>query len=695
ASPFTFQLTQGDAPDYTLSITGSQSPNCSPLPAITGGALCVFTPVCPVFADNASCPANSSTPCPGSNLSFGLSTTLSTNLPNGGTVEWVNDKDNDGDVYDEAASAVIATQSISTSHAPQACGDLSAGEIAFVNISTSSSTEQFCFVNLVPLAAGTQIKFIDASWSSTASSFNSSEGGLITWTAPAATVPIGSIVCISNSTGTVSIVSGVGTVAHSSWGTGSFALNNNGDQIFAFCGTSPTSTGAIPSGMTLLAGINADADSWAYKSDQPSESSDLPPGLINGQSAIAIGDGPPSPSSSVGDVNVGNFNCTGGTLSGSMSALSMAINTVGNWTVTPDAGTAATPSACTITNTVVPNVPPPIVTLTPACATYTVPVEACNTTLRIKPRISPDQTGCAPGTPTPTLPTETFVVTCPTATISGEAAICSGNAASLPIVLANAPPACTQVSGTYAIDGSGSIAFGPLTISGNMATLTGLTTPGVITLNSLSFSGAGCNACTASLSGSFTLTISTNPADPLAVDAAVCTGQASVISATGSPDLIWYSDMAGTMVIGGGSSIVVNETGPLTVYVQSVNPDNGCKSGIVSVPLTFNAPPTAIADDNNVCVGSPLALAGTGTSVAPATVAAYVWSTTSSNGFTSTQEDPQVTATAALADAGTYTLYVEDSNGCYDTDDALITVTPQPTPSAAGMDQSVCLSSSS
>ncbi|HNG89710.1 MAG TPA: hypothetical protein PK858_05885, partial [Saprospiraceae bacterium] len=420
ASPFTFQLTQGDAPDYTLSITGSQSPNCSPLPAITGGALCVFTPVCPVFADNASCPANSSTPCPGSNLSFGLSTTLSTNLPNGGTVEWVNDKDNDGDVYDEAASAVIATQSISTSHAPQACGDLSAGEIAFVNISTSSSTEQFCFVNLVPLAAGTQIKFIDASWSSTASSFNSSEGGLITWTAPAATVPIGSIVCISNSTGTVSIVSGVGTVAHSSWGTGSFALNNNGDQIFAFCGTSPTSTGAIPSGMTLLAGINADADSWAYKSDQPSESSDLPPGLINGQSAIAIGDGPPSPSSSVGDVNVGNFNCTGGTLSGSMSALSMAINTVGNWTVTPDAGTAATPSACTITNTVVPNVPPPIVTLTPACATYTVPVEACNTTLRIKPRISPDQTGCAPGTPTPTLPTETFVVTCPTATISGE-----------------------------------------------------------------------------------------------------------------------------------------------------------------------------------------------------------------------------------------------------------------------------------
>ncbi|MBL0053420.1 MAG: hypothetical protein IPP29_18945 [Bacteroidetes bacterium] len=51
--------------------------------------------------------------CPGDVLSMSISTASSTNLPNGSTIEWVNDVNSSNDVYDESSANVVASQVIS------------------------------------------------------------------------------------------------------------------------------------------------------------------------------------------------------------------------------------------------------------------------------------------------------------------------------------------------------------------------------------------------------------------------------------------------------------------------------------------------------------------------------------------------------------------------------------------------------
>ena len=673
-SPFVFQVSQGNAADYILTATGTQNPVCGPLPAVTGGPICVFAPVCATFQGSAGCPVNPSTPCPGDVLSFGLDPATSLNLPEGGRIEWVNDTDNDGDVYDENASAIVGTQTVTVVTVPPVyknCGNLVAGDIAITNIQ-SDAPDEFTFVPLVNIAAGTTIYFTDVGVSAGNWYSATGEGGHIGWTAPAGGVTAGTQISISvngaltsGSTVGIGLTAGTGTLSYyEAPVSNDFALAADGDQVLAYCGTAGTYPTSFLAGITTYA-LNL----WQFTSAQGANSSDLPTGLTNNATAVAIGK-----SATNGDEwDNAVFSCSGGTLSGSYSAVLATINNSVNWTGSDNRQTAPT---CTIS--VAGSGGSATLALVPSCVSYTVPTTACNTILRIKPRLMPDQTGCTPGSPTPTLPTAVFTVTCPQATLSGEAAICSGNTAQMPIFLANVPTGCTNLSGNYALNGGAPVAFGPLPISDDMATLSGLGTPGIITLTHVSFSGGGCTSCPASVTGSFTLTVANNPANPVPTDVAVCSGQPSAISANGAPDLIWYSDMAGTMVIGGGNSMIINQTGPLTVYVQSVNPDNACRSAIVAVPLVFNMPPVATADDKQACIAYPLDLSGTGTPVAPAVVAHYIWSTGSSNGFTSALEDPQVTNSAVPADAGTYTLYVEDSKGCYDTDEATVTVNPLP-----------------
>jgi hypothetical protein len=96
-----------------------------------------------------------------------------------------------------------------------------------------------------------------------------------------------------------------------------------------------------------------------------------------------------------------------------------------------------------------------------------------------------------------------------------------------------------------------------------------------------------------------------------------------------------------------------------------------CPPDTDDADFTVFALPVATASANEPCVGEALQLTG-----GPNGMTSYSW--TGPLGFTSSQQSPQVSASATLAMAGVYTLTVTDSNDC--TDDVTVNVTVNPLP---------------
>jgi gliding motility-associated-like protein len=112
------------------------------------------------------------------------------------------------------------------------------------------------------------------------------------------------------------------------------------------------------------------------------------------------------------------------------------------------------------------------------------------------------------------------------------------------------------------------------------------------------------------------------------------------------------------------------------VYTLTVVDGNGCTNS-ANTTVVVNALPVVTASSNSpVCVGSPLNLTG-----GPAGMASYSW--TGPNGFTSSQQSPQVSPSATLAMAGVYTLTVIDGNGCTNSANTTVVVNSLPSPTAS------------
>lgn len=154
-----------------------------------------------------------------------------------------------------------------------------------------------------------------------------------------------------------------------------------------------------------------------------------------------------------------------------------------------------------------------------------------------------------------------------------------------------------------------------------------------------------------------------------AVPSALCAGQSAVISASGSGAGVTYRVFAAAT---GGTSLgnvpyTVSPTTTTTYYVETVsNSDPSCVSATrVAVTITVNTAPTATAGSNSpVCAGGDLNL--TANTVTGAT---YSW--TGPGGFTSTSQNPTLTAVTASM-AGTYTVII--SNGGCDSPGATVQV---------------------
>ncbi|PSJ73424.1 hypothetical protein C7N43_29155, partial [Sphingobacteriales bacterium UPWRP_1] len=662
ASPFVFSVTQGTATDYTLTATGPQTPNCGALPAVTGGPLCVFAPPCPSFTAYDACSTAAGAKCPGDVINLSLT---GTNLPNGGTIQWVNDTNNNNNVYDEPVSSIIATQSITVGE-PVPSGSPVLNEVLpDATIETSPNFGEGWEIAGTPGTGIGCYYFTDGDWvvqlPSTAvipaNGFyvvgtNFSDAGWNTH--------IDYTLTASSSAGGFPNLTNPGT-------NGEFLVMFNASNAFVNGVYWGASTAGVPSPLTTS---NAPATSGAPTLQVAGAGCPALPANASIQTAIQSNAG-----------SVANSNTT---TSANEQTVERATDVTGTWQLSANpGGTTNTMGGSNIGTTTI---------LSPTCAAYNIPLSACNTTLNIKPRISPDQTGCSPGSASPTLATRTYTVTCPTAGITGEAAICAAASASMPVVITNNPVACTNAIIQYSVNGGATQSFGPATISGGIVTVTGLNTGtpgmtasgGTVTLVGVAFSGGGCTACPASLSGSFAVTVAVNPAAPVASSQDICNGQASILTATGTDNLNWYSDAGLTTQIGSGASIAYTGTGSTTLYVQSTNPDTGCKSASTPVVVTANPVPSAVpTGSSEVCAGQSITL-NAGASGGTLTYT-YFWSEPLTGGTLTSINTPTTGISNAVAgDAGVYTVLVTDSKNCYVRATKSVTVNALPAASISG-----------
>ena len=162
--------------------------------------------------------------------------------------------------------------------------NLIAGDIAIFAMNTltiggigtnvSFNSDSFAFVALVDIPAGTQIKFTDNGWRSSSSSFRANEG-ILTWRATNC-VQAGTVVrWISTNTPSFSL-----GVLHAT--SGQFAPNIQGEQILAYQGSE--------SSPNFIYAVNDRLDGVWDIDSVDSHSSALPPGLIDGYTAVAVGE---------------------------------------------------------------------------------------------------------------------------------------------------------------------------------------------------------------------------------------------------------------------------------------------------------------------------------------------------------------------------------------------------------------------
>ncbi len=162
--------------------------------------------------------------------------------------------------------------------------NLTADDIAITGFNFDNPDE-LTFVTLVDITEGTEINFTDNGWLSSGS-FRSTEG-TFTWTAPAD---------ISAGTSIKPAVSGV-------------AFSASGDQIIAYQGEA-----ANP---TFLYALNSEGNGLWQENATSSNTSALPTGLVNGETAVALSE-------------IDNAIYTG-TTSGSKVELLAAISNSDNW----------------------------------------------------------------------------------------------------------------------------------------------------------------------------------------------------------------------------------------------------------------------------------------------------------------------------------------------------------------------------
>jgi len=171
------------------------------------------------------------------------------------------------------------------------------------------------------------------------------------------------------------------------------------------------------------------------------------------------------------------------------------------------------------------------------------------------------------------------------------------------------------------------------------------------------------NGCT----GTADVTVNVNPlptATAMADPAAICTGENTMLTATGGGTYLWSDGQI-------GASVTVMPSATTTYTVTVTN--NGC-TNTANVTVTVNPPPmpTATASPTTLCAGESATLTATGGGT-------YAWS--------GGQSGSPITVTPSATT--TYTVTVTN-NGCSAMTNVTVTVNPLPMPTATASPATLC-----
>lgn len=226
------------------------------------------------------------------------------------------------------------------------------GQLGIVSVSNVNA-KPVSFVLMCNAKAGTTLEFTDNGWldgnvAVNPNSFRPNEG-VVTWIA-ARDVSAGEVITFSELVNPrVVVPAGVGS-ANSAPSAGAFNIAAGGDSVIVFQGTL-----AQPK---MIFGLNYVASGAWNVGENSANTSALPPGLINGQTAVAV------TNQQVQDYT--------GVRAGTAAQLMTAISTQSNWTGRTAIAQSAAPTALTVTDAVdcadldevAPPPPPPADTIT-------------------------------------------------------------------------------------------------------------------------------------------------------------------------------------------------------------------------------------------------------------------------------------------------------------------------------------------
>ncbi len=278
------------------------------------------------------------------------------------------------------------------------------------------------------------------------------------------------------------------------------------------------------------------------------------------------------------------------------------------------------------------------------------------------------------------------VIPLPTATVSGNAAICSG--ASAPLTFNGTPNAVI----TYSVNG------GPnqtITLNNFGTAVLNNTYTATTTITLISAATTGTPGCSQPLSGSVTVTVQPLPTVTIAANTTVCSGNSATVTFTGTPNAtITYTVNGGanqTIALNGSgtATITQNYTSTTTytlVSAATVGTPACSQPQTGSVTITVIPPPTAvISAPTPVCAGSVSNVSITGTPNATVTYTVnggapqtIVLNASGTGTITGTYSSNTVIALVNIATGGTPTC-IQPLNST-----VTIPVTPLPTVTISG-----------
>jgi hypothetical protein len=142
--------------------------------------------------------------------------------------------------------------------------------------------------------------------------------------------------------------------------------------------------------------------------------------------------------------------------------------------------------------------------------------------------------------------------------------------------------------------------------------------------------------------------------DPVATDATINCGETATLTASGSQaGYTWYSDAAGTQVVGTGSTYVTPMLNDNATYYVASTSGSLCISNLIPSHVTVIPLPDPSSNDTTIYCGATVTLTATGSP------AEYTWYS-DAGGTTEVGTGPQFT-TPALSDTTTY--YVASTSG--------------------------------